>query len=100
MFSIPNEGFCRDCTVLQGKMALEYEDGKPAIPTPDGKGVYIHHILTYDITKRSKSFVSCGSGLASLLSGGIGSKFIGSGEDNNSVIVRIDSGITALMPRS
>jgi len=84
MLQIPSNALCRDCTVLKGHVGLADAQGVPIAPRKDS-GVYIHHILTYDTTKSSKAFVSgCGGGL----SGGIlGSKFIGSGEDNNNVPV-------------
>jgi hypothetical protein len=31
--------FCKDCTILQGRASLEYQDGTPADLS---KGVYIH----------------------------------------------------------
>jgi len=84
MLQIPSNALCRDCTVLKGHVGLADAQGVPISPRKDS-GVYIHHILTYDTTKSQKAFVSgCGGGLA----GGIlGSKFIGSGEDNNNVPV-------------
>lgn len=82
MFSIPRDAFCRDCTVLRGHIGLSNLDGTKISPQKD-KGVYIHHILTFDTTKRSAPFISgCGG-----LTGMLGSKFVGSGEDNNNVPV-------------
>ena len=78
------EGFCKNCTVLKGHVGIENMDGTPADPKT---GVYIHHILTFDTSKKSKNFVSgCQGGLAGAV-GMMGSKFIGSGEDNNNVAV-------------
>jgi len=75
------DGLCKNCTVLKGKVGLQNIDGSAVQPKND---VYIHHILSFDTTKKSKSFVSgCAAGAA----GAVGSKFIGSGEDNNNVPV-------------
>lgn len=83
MLSI-RDGFCKNCTVLKGHVGIEELDGTVADPKT---GVYIHHILTFDVTKKSKSFVTgCSGGLAGAVSM-MGSKFIGSGEDNNNVAV-------------
>jgi len=84
MFSIPREAFCRDCTVLRGHIGLSNLDGTKINPSKE-KGVYIHHILTFDTTKRSAPFLSScvGGGALTML----GSKFVGSGEDNNNVPV-------------
>jgi len=83
MYSLPRDAFCRDCTVLKGHIGVVDGSGNPIIPKKDS-GVYIHHILTFDTTKRSAAFLSgCGGGITGML----GSKFIGSGEDNNNVPV-------------
>jgi len=84
MFMVPRDAFCRDCTVLKGHIGLANLDGIPIVPKKDS-GVYIHHILTFDTTKRANSFVSgcMGGGITDM----VGSKFIGSGEDNNNVPV-------------
>jgi hypothetical protein len=82
MFSIPQNGLCRNCTVLKGRVMLLDANNKP-IAVKNNSGVYIHHILTFDTTKRGGSFLSgCSS-----VTGMMGSKFIGSGEDNNNVDV-------------
>jgi len=84
IFTMPTESFCKTCTVLKGHIGLMNMDGTVAHPQ-NGSGVYIHHILTFDITKKANPFVSScalgGSGLS------IGAKFVGSGEDNNNVPV-------------
>jgi len=77
------DGFCRNCTVLKGHVGLESMEGSPVGPK---EGIYIHHILSFDTTKRQKSFLSSCGGLNSAL-GAMGSKFIGTGEDNNNVEV-------------
>jgi hypothetical protein len=76
------DGFCRNCTVLKGKVGLETMDGKTVGPKD---GMYIHHILSFDTSKRQKSFISSCGGVTSAL-GAMGSKFVGSGEDNNNVV--------------
>jgi len=82
--TLPNEAFCKSCTVLKGHIGLMYLDGTVATPKNDS-GVYIHHLLTYDVTKRASSFVSsCSTG--NILNA-IGAKFVGSGEDNNNMPV-------------
>jgi len=83
MFTIPKDLFCRDCTVLKGHIGLADANGTQIIPKKD-TGVYIHHILTFDGTKKGGSFISsCTGGLAAVT----GAKFIGSGEDNNNIPV-------------
>jgi len=83
-FSIPSNGFCRNCTVLRGHIGLENMDGTPGLPK-NGSGVYIHHILTTDTSKRAAAFTQCNSGGSSFALPG--AKFVGSGEDNNNVAV-------------
>jgi hypothetical protein len=59
-------------------------DGTPGLPK-NGSGVYIHHILTTDTSKRAAAFTQCNSGSSSFALPG--AKFVGSGEDNNNVAV-------------
>jgi hypothetical protein len=83
MWTLPRDAICKDCTVLRGHIGLADKEGKKIVPTKN-EGVYIHHILTYDTTKRTQPFVNdCMGGLTGLL----GAKFVGSGEDNNNVPV-------------
>jgi len=82
MFSFPTNGLCHNCTVLKGRVMLLDGNNKP-ITVSNNSGVYIHHILTFDTTKRGGSFLSGCAGITGML----GSKFIGSGEDNNNVDV-------------
>jgi len=82
MFTFPQNGLCRNCTVLKGRVMLLDANNKP-IAVRNNSGVYIHHILTFDTTKRTPSFLSGCSSITAML----GSKFIGSGEDNNNVDV-------------
>lgn len=83
------DGFCHDCTVLGGVIGLELENGTDALDS----GVYIHHILSFDTTKKTDAFASrCAtqdgepsiglSGIIDDLSGLIGTMFVGVGEDN------------------
>jgi len=82
MFTFPQNGLCHNCTVLKGRVMLLDANNKP-VTVRNGSGVYIHHILTFDTTKRGGSFLSgCSS-----VTGMLGSKFLGSGEDNNNVDV-------------
>jgi hypothetical protein len=49
-------GFCTDCTVLYGKAVLFYENGTKAGVL---QGVYEHHVVVVDITKRTMPFYLC-----------------------------------------
>jgi len=71
------------CTILAAQVGVVFTDGKPANPS---NGIYIHHILTSDSTKRQSNWVSnCGSptspplNIAGLLGG---TAFVGTGEDS------------------
>jgi len=71
------------CTVLAGQVGVVYADGKLATPA---NGVYIHHILTSDKTKKEAPWISnCGSpsrpalNIAGLLGG---TAFVSTGEDS------------------
>jgi len=86
MFQIPKDIFCRNCTVLKGHIGLADASGNKIEPKKDS-GVYIHHILTFDSTKKGGQWISsCSGGLGGGLAM-MGSKFVGSGEDNNNVPV-------------
>jgi len=79
--------FCNQngpCTVIAAQVGVVYADGKPANPS---NGIYIHHILTSDSTKRQANWVSnCGNpnsppvNIAGLLGG---TAFVGTGEDSS-----------------
>jgi hypothetical protein len=43
-------GFCKDCTVLSGKATMHFENGTKA---GVDSGVYIHHIVTLDASKKN-----------------------------------------------
>jgi len=84
-YSLPKQLCNRDgaCTVLAAQVGIVYADGKPANPS---NGIYIHHILTSDSTKKQSNWVSnCGApnspplNIAGLLGG---TAFIGTGEDS------------------
>jgi len=84
--SMPPKTLCnRDgpCTILAGKVGVVYADGKDANPS---NGIYIHHILTSDSTKKQTPWLSqCGSpntpalNIAGILGG---TAFVGTGEDS------------------
>jgi len=71
------------CTILAAQVGVVFADGKDANPS---SGIYIHHILTSDSTKKQSNWVSnCGSptspplNIAGLLGG---TAFVGAGEDS------------------
>jgi hypothetical protein len=82
-----NKGFCNDdgpCTVYAGKLGVMFEDGTPATPA---SGIYIHHVLTTDVSKKTDPFLSAcnaptraGFSVSSLKPGSTG--FVGVGEDS------------------
>jgi hypothetical protein len=82
-----NKGFCNDdgpCTVYAGKLGVMFEDGTPATPA---SGIYIHHVLTTDVNKKTDPFLSAcnaptraGFSVSSLRPGSTG--FVGVGEDS------------------
>lgn len=47
------QGFCKNCTVLAGKATLFFENGTKA---GVDSGVYIHHIVTLDGSKKNNGF--------------------------------------------
>jgi hypothetical protein len=83
------------CTVLAAQVGIVYANGKPANPSngmspcrrrSNAPGIYIHHILTSDSTKKQTPWISnCGNpnarplNIAGLLGG---TAFIGTGEDS------------------
>lgn len=82
-----NKGFCNvagPCTVYSGKLGVMFEDGSPATPEKD---IYIHHVLTTDVSKKTDPFLSScnaptrpGYSVSSLRPGSTG--FVGVGEDS------------------
>jgi hypothetical protein len=82
------DAFCnqkgQSCTVLAGKVSTMFTNGKEATPAA---GVYIHHILSSDTTKKQSPWLStCNrptSPGASInaITGGTG--FVGAGEDSS-----------------
>ncbi|KAF2675195.1 hypothetical protein BT63DRAFT_31242 [Microthyrium microscopicum] len=80
------KGFCNSagpCTVLGGQVGVMFTDGVKADPA---KGVYIHHVLTADLTKQTTKFISvCNNPTkpaSSISSFGVGTGFVGTGEDS------------------
>jgi len=74
--------FCpKGCTVLSGKIHLNYTDGTKADVS---NGVYIHHVITSDKTKRPGVFTKCVNGGASSgIEDMLGEGFVGAGDDNS-----------------
>ena len=79
-----SEGLCSECTILAGQTGLAFEDGSRAGPD---QGMYIHHILSVDLSKQAKMTVlPCDSDtwdpskIPTVASPAAG--FIGQGEDN------------------
>jgi hypothetical protein len=57
-FTTLKDGFCNKdgpCTILAGKVGVQYADGTEANP---GNGLYIHHILTAATTKHQSPWIS------------------------------------------
>ena len=53
---------CTNCTVLAGKMDVVFENGTRA---DISGGVYLHHVITIDLTKKNKKWISgCAGGSA------------------------------------
>ena len=50
------EGFCHSCTVYGGRVKVLLEDGKTEGTFQNG--IYIHHVLTYDLNKKVQPFMS------------------------------------------
>jgi hypothetical protein len=85
---------CTNCTVLAGKTGLEFEDGSPADPT---RGVYIHHLISVDISRAGYlTALPCDFSSYNLSSNPIspiipGAPFIGQGEDNGDSAIMFTS---------
>jgi len=47
--NLVQDGLCSECTILAGQIELVFEDGSHVGPD---QGVYIHHILSVDISKQ------------------------------------------------
>lgn len=77
-----------DCTVLAGKTALQFEDGKEAGPA---QGIYVHHIVNRDLSKPVNLPVSkCAPGQKSPPLG-FGSEFLAQGDDSLASAVKFTS---------
>jgi hypothetical protein len=86
---IISSGLCSDCTVLVGKTALTYEDGKPVGPE---QGVYVHHIVSRDINKPANLPISkCAPGQKQNSALGSGSEFLAQGDDSLGSLVKFTS---------
>jgi hypothetical protein len=69
------EGICKKCSILSAKFYLTNEDGTEAIPAND---VYIHHFVSYDISKSVSDPISfCDGGFPMA-----GEPFIDRGQDS------------------
>ena len=85
-----NDGICKSCTVLGGTIGLQMADGSDALKN----NVYVHHILSFDTSKRTSSFIAqcptadgkaspgTASRLGAAMAGIGGTSFLGVGEDN------------------
>jgi hypothetical protein len=84
------KSLCTNCTVLSGRTGLEFEDGSPADPA---HGVYIHHILSFDISRTGVlTALPCDFDTFNLTETPInpitpGAQFLGQGEDNGDAAV-------------
>jgi len=57
---LSNDSFCQDCTVLAGKLDVIFENGTKA---DISGGVYLHHVITIDLTKTNKKWLAgCAKG--------------------------------------
>jgi len=77
------DGICKDCTLLKGKVGLVYADGSPA---GVNNGIYIHHILAWDLEKKQSSFLS-GCDTSTPLAASSSAKFMGTGDDQAGIPV-------------
>jgi hypothetical protein len=86
--------FCSNCTVLSGQTGLEFEDGTPADPA---HGVYIHHILSADISREGRlTVLPCDFEKFNYAENPIspvtpGAGFVGQGEDNGDSAIMFTS---------
>jgi hypothetical protein len=61
---VTGESVCKDCTVLRGRLQAVYKDGTPANA---GNGLYVHHAIFIDVTKKQRLPVSnCGDTMGSI----------------------------------
>lgn len=80
--NMKGSAFCPSgCMVLSGKIHLNYTDHTKADVS---NGVYIHHVITSDQSKRQSSFTKClTGGAASGIEDMLGVGFVGAGDDNS-----------------
>jgi hypothetical protein len=79
------DGICKDCTVLSGKVDYTMADGTRADVS---KGVYNHHLLTLDLSKKGLPFIMCPNspGEKPATKSSMGAGFMGSGNDESYVM--------------
>jgi len=69
------DGICKSCSILSARFFLTNEDGTEAVPAND---VYIHHFVSYDISKSvSDPIFGCDGGFPLM-----GEPFIDRGQDS------------------
>jgi hypothetical protein len=94
MSIINADSLCTNCTILAGQPGLEFEDGTPADPA---HGVYIHHILSVDISRVGRMPVlPCDAETYDLSRNPINpvvpvAGFVGQGEDNGDSAIMFTS---------
>jgi hypothetical protein len=69
-----SKGLCKNCTLLSGRLLLRRKDGSLASPA---NGVYIHHILSFDMAKPRTNPIEGG-----VLGGVPFAEFVNRGEDS------------------
>jgi hypothetical protein len=85
-----SDGMCKNCTILAAKSAFTFEDGSDAGPD---QGIYIHHVVSRDISKKPTLPLSkCGRGQSenSPLRN-LGSEFVVHGEDGAAATILFTS---------
>jgi hypothetical protein len=73
-------GFCTDCTVVQGSAFIAKEDGSRV---DIAEGAYLHHLLIININKSVRSFYNCAIADDPPTKGSPSSYFLGSGVDDS-----------------
>jgi hypothetical protein len=65
-------GICTNCTVFDGRITINYENGTRA---DISGGVYLHHVITVDISKKVPQFIKAcglgGAGMSTFLGGAV-----------------------------
>jgi hypothetical protein len=52
---LSDDTMCKNCTVLAGRMDVVFENGTRADVS---RGVYLHHVLTIDLDKKTKNYTA------------------------------------------